>query len=33
MEIVIFALGYRRWMQLYNHMAEKYIIYANKETC
>lgn len=30
---VIFALGYRRWLQVITHKAEKYIIYANRETC
>lgn len=33
MATVSFALGYRKWIQLTNHKAEKYIIYANGETC
>lgn len=32
MATVIFALGYRRWIQLINHKAEKGITYANRET-
>lgn len=33
MTTVIFALGYRRWIQVITHKAEKYIIYANRKTC
>lgn len=33
MATVIFVLGYRWWIQLINHKAEKCVFYANRETC
>lgn len=33
MATVIFAHRYRRWIQVITHKAEKYIFYANRETC